>query len=98
MNRFLAPFFLLIFPSLFAATGWAQAPTPIAEKAASRSGAKTQPVAAVPQQLFGTIPLATKSEEAPKFAELALDKYEKGLLADPGGHPRSAAGKDSQLS
>jgi len=36
--------------------------------AASRSGAKTQPVTPVPQQLFATIPLATKSEEARKFA------------------------------
>jgi tetratricopeptide (TPR) repeat protein len=98
MNRFLAPVFLLIFPSLFAATGWAQTPTPIAEKAAARSGAKTPPVAPVPQQLFGTIPLATKSEEARKFAELALDKYENGLLADAVVHARHASEKDPQFA
>jgi len=75
-----------------------QTPTPIAEKTAARSGAKTQPLAPVPQQLFGTIPLATQSEEARKFAELALDKYENGLLADAVVHARHASEKDPQFA
>jgi tetratricopeptide (TPR) repeat protein len=55
-------------------------------------------VAPVPQQLFGTIPLSTQSEEARKFVELALDKYENGLLSDAMVHARHATEKDSQFA
>jgi tetratricopeptide (TPR) repeat protein len=98
MNRFLAHFFLLIFASLFAAAGWAQTPTSVAAELAARSVEKAQRAGPVPQQLFGTIPLSTESEEARKFVELALDKYENGLLEDAVVHARHASEKDPQFA
>jgi tetratricopeptide (TPR) repeat protein len=98
MNRFLAHFVVLIFASRFAVTGWAQTPAPIAGELAARSAQTAVPVAPVPQQLFGTIPLSTQSEEARKFVELALDKYENGLLDDAVVHARHAAEKDPQFA
>jgi hypothetical protein len=98
MKRFAARFFLLIFPSLFSVSAWAQTSAPHVEDAASRAARKTPAVAPIPQHLFGAIPLSTRSEEARKSVELALDKYENALLEDALAQARHTTEKDPQFA
>ena len=95
MVRFAARWFLLIFPAFFAAGAWAQTPSPHVETA-SRHEARTSPVAPLSQQLFGAIPLSTKSEDARKSLELAWDKYENAMYDPAANLARQAAKKDPQ--
>jgi tetratricopeptide (TPR) repeat protein len=94
MNRLAARFFLLIFPSLFAASAWAQTAAARVEVTAERSGAKPAGIAPVSQQLFGTISLSTRSEEARKFVELAINKYENAMYDDAVVRARHATEQD----
>jgi tetratricopeptide (TPR) repeat protein len=96
MNRFAARFFLLIFPSFFAASAWAQTAAAHVEETAERSNAKTPGIAPVSQQLFGTISLSTRSEEGRKFVELAIDKYENAMYDEAVVRARHATEKDPQ--
>src|SRR5215470_7146356 len=96
MTRFAARFFLLIFPALFSVGAWAQSPAPRVAPASDRAATHTPPVAPVPQQLFGAIPLSTKSEEARKSLELAWDKYENAMYDASADQARLAAKKDPQ--
>jgi tetratricopeptide (TPR) repeat protein len=82
MNRFAARFFLLIFPALFTSAVWAQVPSPHVEKAADRRDSNATPITGLGQQLFGSIPLSTHSEQARHFLELAVDKYENAMYGD----------------
>jgi predicted Zn-dependent protease len=86
----------LIFPSLFACSTWAQAPAPHIEKAADRADSAAPRVAAVGQQLFGSIPLSTHSEQARHFLELAVDKYENAMYEDSATLARRATESDPQ--
>lgn len=63
---------------------------------ASNRAARTSPVAPLSQQLFGAIPLSTKSEEARKSLELAWDKYENAMYEPSANLARQAAKKDPQ--
>src|SRR5580700_5402714 len=96
MNRFAARWFLLLFPSLFAASAWAQTSAARVEETAVRSGEKTPAIAPLPQQLFGTITLSTRSEETRKYLELAINKYEDAMYDDAVVRSRHAAEKDPQ--
>ena len=72
---------LLVF-TLVAGQGLrAQDHPPRVEEAKSRPAAAPH-VVNVPLLLFGTIPISTRSQEARKYAELAVDKYENVLLDD----------------
>ncbi|HEX8836533.1 MAG TPA: tetratricopeptide repeat protein [Candidatus Acidoferrum sp.] len=93
MARFAARWFLLIFPSFFVCGALAQTPSPHMEPASNRA-ARTSPVALVPQQLFGAIPLSTKSEGARISLELAWDKYENAMYDPAADEARKAAQKD----
>ncbi|HEV2197188.1 MAG TPA: hypothetical protein VGR55_16510 [Candidatus Acidoferrum sp.] len=93
MVRFAARWFLLIFPAFFASGAWAQTPSTHVETASHRE-ARTSPVAPLSQQLFGAIPLSTKSEDARKFLELAWDKYENAMYDPAADEARKAAQKD----
>jgi tetratricopeptide (TPR) repeat protein len=95
MARFAARWFLLIFPAFFTAGAWAQTQTaaPHVEPASSRAGSHAA-VAPLPQQLFGAIPLSTKSEEARKVLELAWDKYENAMYQSAADLARQAAQED----
>lgn len=95
MARFAARWFLLIFPTFFTSGAWAQTPSPHVETA-SRREARTSPVAPLTQQLFGAIPLSTKSAEALKSLELAFDKYENAMYEPSANLARQAAKKDPQ--
>src|SRR5438067_13132299 len=93
MARFVARWFLLIFPGFLAASALAQTAAPRIEPASNRSGAHASAVAPLPQQLFGAIPLSTKSEEARKSLELAWDKYENAMYDPAANLARQAAQK-----
>lgn len=95
MVRYVARWFLLIFPAFFASGALAQAPSPRMEPASDRA-ARTSPVAPLPQQLFGAIALSTKSEDARKSLELAWDKYENAMYDPAADEARKAAKKDPQ--
>jgi tetratricopeptide (TPR) repeat protein len=93
MVRFAARWFLLIFPGVFAASAFAQTAAPHVEPASHRA-AHAAPFAPLPQQLFGAIPLSTRSEEARKTLELAWDKYENAMYQPSAQLARQAAKKD----
>jgi tetratricopeptide (TPR) repeat protein len=97
MHHFSARYFLLIFPAAFAAGAWAQSqPANHVEPASNRTATHSTAVVPVPQHLFGTIPLSTRSEEARKSIELAWDKYENATYDASADAARVAAHKDSQ--
>jgi tetratricopeptide (TPR) repeat protein len=98
MNRSLARFLLVGLACSFTAQAWAQTSAPHLEEATSRAAKSASRVAPIPQHLFGGIPLATRSEEARKFVELALDKYENALLDDAVVQARHATEKDPQFA
>jgi len=99
MNRFSARVLLLIFPSLWGCPAWAQSPAPRVEVTKARktsSAARIAPVAR--QQLFGSIPVSTRSQEARKFVELSLDKYENHIVDGALANARKAINKDPQFA
>lgn len=49
------------------------------------------------QRVFGTIPVSTHSEEARKFLELAIDKYENAMLDDAAVFAKHATEKDPEF-
>ena len=75
MNRFAVRYFLLIFPSLFAAHAWAQQPPAAHVEETGRkevvpAAHVAAPIAPIGQrQLFGSLPVATKSDDARKLLE-----------------------------
>src|SRR5215467_14605690 len=95
MVRFAARWFLLIFPAFFASGALAQTASTHVEPASNRA-AHTSPVAPLSQQLFGAIPLSTKSEDARKSLEQAWDKYENAMYEPAANLARQAAKKDPQ--
>jgi len=96
MSRFFARFFLLIFPAAFASTVWAQTqPAAHVADASSRTSAKTGAIAPIRLQLFGTIPLSTKSEEARKSLESAWGKYENAMYDASAADARRASQIDA---
>ena len=99
MNRCSARVLLLIFPSFLGCPAWAQSPPPRVEVAKARntsSAAKVAPIAR--QQLFGGIPVSTRSQEARKFVELSLDKYENHIVDGALSNARRAIQKDPQFA
>jgi tetratricopeptide (TPR) repeat protein len=96
MTRFGARFFLLIFPSFFASTCWAQAPSPRVEKATVRADTSNPHAASVSQLLFGDIPLSTRSEQTRHLLELAVDNYENAIYRDSAALARRASEADPQ--
>jgi tetratricopeptide (TPR) repeat protein len=95
MNRFAARLFLLLFPSLAGLAAWAQAPSPRITAAADHAPSAPR-VAGVAQQLFGSIPLSTHSEQARHLLEVAVDEYENAAYRDSEVQARRAAEADPQ--
>jgi len=78
---------------------WAQSPAPHVQAAKARSkssAAKVAPI--VRQQLFGSIPISTRSEEARKFVEISLDKYENHIVDGAVLNARKAINRDPQFA
>lgn len=99
MNRFSARVLLLIFPSLCGGSLPAQNPAPHVQTAKVRSKSSAPKVAPLTrQQLFGSIPLSTRSEEARKFVEISLDKYENHIVDGALANARKAIHRDPQFA
>jgi tetratricopeptide (TPR) repeat protein len=103
MNRFSARVLLLTVPFLCgysaSAQNSAQAPASrvtVAKARAARSSSRVAPIAK--QQLFATIPVSTRSTEARKFLEIALDKYENHIVDGALANARKAITKDPQFA
>jgi predicted Zn-dependent protease len=104
MNRFAVRYFLLIFPSLFAAHAWAQQPPAAHVEETGRKEVVPAPHAAAPiapigqRQLFGSLPVATKSDDARKLLEKSIDQYENVLLDMSVSNAHLAATKDPHFA
>jgi tetratricopeptide (TPR) repeat protein len=99
MNRFSARVLLLLFPSLWGFPAWAQSSAPRVEVAKARktsSAAKIAPIARL--QLFSSIPVSTRSQQARKLVELSLDKYENHIVDGAIANARRAIQKDPQFA
>ena len=100
MNRFSKRVLLMIFPSLLGYPAWAQSSAPLhVEVAKARNTSSPARIAPVGrQQLFGNIPVSTRSQEARKFVELSLDKYENHIVDAALSNARRAIQKDPQFA
>jgi tetratricopeptide (TPR) repeat protein len=99
MNRFSARVLLLISPSICGCPAGAQSSAPRVEVAHARStsAAKVAPLGRQ-QQLFGSIPVSTRSIEARKLVELSLDKYENHIVDGALANARRAIQKDPRFA
>ena len=93
----LAGCFLLLSASFFGAQAGAQAPDRQSQRPA-RPDAASSPVGPAPMWLFESIPLSTHSDDARKSVELAIDKYENGLLDDAIVHAQHATEEDRKFA
>jgi predicted Zn-dependent protease len=99
MNRVSVRCLLLISLSLLGARAGAQAPASHVEDTARKEASPAPPVAPVARrQLFGTLPIATKSDDARKLLEKAVDQYENVLLDMSVDNAHKAATKDSHFA
>jgi tetratricopeptide (TPR) repeat protein len=103
MNRFAVRYLLLIFLPLFAAhAGAQQPPAAHVEQTGHKEAVPSSsvaPIAPLTQpQLFGTVPVATKSDDARKLLEKAIDQYENVLLDRSVSNAHLAATKDPHFA
>ena len=99
MNRFSARVLLLLFPSLWGYLACAQSSAPHVEVAKARKTSPASRIAPIPKkQLFGSIPVSTRSDEARKFVELSLDRYENHIVDGALSNARRAIQKDPQFA
>ena len=101
MHRFLARFYLLVFPAAFAAGAWAQSQAPprveeTTSREASAPASRVLPIAK--GRLFGTFPVSTKSEEARRLVETSLDQYENSLMDLSVSNANKAVQKDPHFA
>ncbi|HWZ98771.1 MAG TPA: hypothetical protein VN025_13525 [Candidatus Dormibacteraeota bacterium] len=99
MSRFFSRFFLLIFPAAFAAGAWAQAPQHVTE-ASSRETTPAAPrvLPLSKNNVFGVFAVTSKSPEARKLVENALDQYENVLLDMSVSTAKKATEKDPHFA
>ena len=104
MKRFAVRFSLLTLPVLFAPYARAQQPPPPTHvtEAASKVAVPATPVAPIApiaqRQLFGTLPVATKSDEARKLMEKSIDQYENYMLEMSVSTAHQAANRDPHFA
>ncbi len=99
MNRIVVRCSLLISLSLLGARAGAQAPAAHVEETSRKEAAAAPPVAPVARnQLFGTLPVATRSDDARKLLEKAVDQYENALLDMSVDNAHKATMKDSHFA
>src|SRR5262249_2598886 len=69
------------------------------EETNARNAPAAPPIAAIAhKQLFGTIPIATRSDEARKLLETSIDQYENVLLDRSVASAQKAAAKDAHFA
>jgi tetratricopeptide (TPR) repeat protein len=98
MNRMCRVSFGLAVGMMCAAQGIkSQDHPPRVEETKSRPAGAAR-VTAAPMMLFGAIPVATRSVQARKFAEVAMDKYENVMLDDAVVQAQHAVEKDPNFA
>jgi predicted Zn-dependent protease len=101
MNRVTVCRSLLALPLLLAANTCAQQPpaSHVTEASSKESVPAATPIAPIGQrQLFGSLPVATKSDDARKLLEKAIDQYENVLLEMSVSNAHQAATKDPHFA
>jgi predicted Zn-dependent protease len=99
VRRFPVQSLLLVLPALLVAHAQAQEPAARVEQTTARNAGAAPPVAPIPhKQLFGTFPIATRSDEARKLLETSIDQYENVLLDRSVSNAHKAATKDPHLA
>lgn len=98
MNRCAASLVALFSLSLAAATAAAQSKAPRVEQARALTNSASSGVSVVPQQLFGSLPVSTRSAEARQLVEKALDEYENVMLVESLASARKAVQKDPKFA
>ncbi|HLZ91670.1 MAG TPA: tetratricopeptide repeat protein [Candidatus Acidoferrum sp.] len=99
MNRFPARVVLLVLPALVGIPAGAQNTTPHLQVAKARKAGSPARVASIGrQQLFGSIPVSTRSPEARKLIELSFDNYENHVVDGALANARKAIKKDPQFA
>jgi tetratricopeptide (TPR) repeat protein len=99
MNCFQLRSLLLVVPAFLAisATASPQQSASVTDAEAKAPGASLPPVSPIGGQVFA-FPVATKSAEARKLVEIALDQYENVLLDNSVESARKATEKDPQFA
>jgi tetratricopeptide (TPR) repeat protein len=98
MGRLSSVRFLLFCSLLFAVRASAKPPGQQGQVTSVPSNGAATHAVLKPQKLFDTIPVSTRSEEARKYLELSLDKYENGLFDDAAVHAQHAVEQDSKFA
>jgi predicted Zn-dependent protease len=98
MNRISFCCLPLMGLSLLAVSAVAQSPVAHIEETSKKeaAGAPVAPIAR--RQLFGTLPVTTKSDDARKLVETAIDQYENVLLDLSVENARKAIAKDPHFA
>lgn len=97
MKAFSSGCFLLLFSAYCGSLSGAQASDRQTEKPADLAVASSE-VSPAPQLLFESIPASTHSDEARKFVELAIEKYENGLSDNAIVQARHSIEKDEKFA
>src|SRR4029077_1178806 len=99
MNRFLLKSAALLMPTFLSPAAWAstQQSASVTDSERKSPTEAALPSAPVAGHVFA-FPVATKSVEAQKLVEVALDQYENVLLEDSAANARKATEKDPQFA
>jgi tetratricopeptide (TPR) repeat protein len=99
MNRLVLKSAVLLLPAFLSAPTWAdpQQSATVGDSVPKTPAAAARPVSPFIGNVFG-FPVATKSAEAQKFVEVAIDQYENHLLDDSVHTARLAVAKDPQFA
>ena len=98
MNRCAPRLVVVLSLAFVAATAAAQTEEPRVQPTRAHSGAAKAAVSVVPQQLFGSLPVSTRSAEARQLVEKAMDDYENVMLPESLASARKAAAKDPKFA
>jgi predicted Zn-dependent protease len=99
MNRLPLKSAVLLLPAFFSAAAWAQPQqsASVADAGSKPPAEMARPASPLPAHVF-EFPVATKSAEAQKLVETAIDQYENHLLDDSVKTAQAAAEKDPQFA
>jgi tetratricopeptide (TPR) repeat protein len=98
MNRISVCCLALVGLSLWAASAAAQAPAAHVEEASKKESSAAPVAPMAHRQLFGTLPIATRSDDARKLVETSIDQYENVLLDLSVENARKAIAKDPHFA
>jgi tetratricopeptide (TPR) repeat protein len=98
MDRLLVVRLVISCSLLITVRAGAKSPPPQGQAAPSAFEKPVKSTVPGSQKVFGSISVSTRSEEARKYLELSIDKYENGLLDDAVVHAQHAVEQDPQFA